>query len=77
MHSIHADGTFDWASGAGYTGCSRIRFDGDTYEIVDLWYKDEGYSYGHYYVDGQAVTKEQYDSVAGEKKNVVQWVTWC
>lgn len=76
MQSIHADGTFDWASGAGYTGCSRIRFDGDTYEIVDLWYKDEGYSYGHYYVDGKAVSEEYYRSVTSTAKEEVQWYTW-
>lgn len=76
MYQIHTDGSFLWSGGAGLNGCSRVRFNGDKHETVELWHRDEGYSYGYYYVDGEAVSKEQFDVLTAEAKAVVQWVAW-
>ncbi len=76
MYQIHTDGSFLWSESGFYNGCSRVRFNGDKYETVELWHRDEGYSYGYYYVDGEAVSKEQFDSVASVAKEKVQWIAW-
>lgn len=76
MYQIHTDGSFLWSGGAGLNGCSRVRFNGDKYETVELWHRDEGYSYGYYYVDGKAVSKEQFDAPTAEAKAIVQWIAW-
>ena len=76
MNDIRTDGTFSWAGGAGYIGCSRLRFNGVQYETVELWHKDEGYSYGNYYVDGKAVTKEAYLAATANQAQMVVWAEW-
>lgn len=76
MQDIRTDGTFSWAGGAGYIGCSRLRFNGVQYETVELWHKDEGYSYGNYYVDGKAVTKEAYLAATANPAPEVAWAEW-
>lgn len=76
MRSIHTDGTFDWAEGAGHTGCSRLRFSGDTYEIVELWHMDEDDSHGNYYVNGKTVTKDKYLAATANQASEVVWAEW-
>jgi len=76
MQDIRTDGTFSWTGGAGYIGCSRLRFNGVQYETVELWHKDEGYSYGNYYVDGKAVTKEAYLAATANPAPEVAWAEW-
>lgn len=76
MHSIRTDGTFSWAEAAGYTGCSRLRFNGDTYQIVKLWHMDEYYSHGSYYIGGEEVTKEAYLAATVNQAPLVTWVEW-
>ena len=76
MYQIHTDGSFLWSGGAGLNGCSRVQFNGDKSETVELWHQDEGYSYGYYYVDGKAVSKEQFDVLIAEAKAIVQWIAW-
>ena len=76
MQSIHTDGTFYWAGGAGYTGCSRLKFNGETYETVELWRMDEDASHGNYYVDGKAVTKEAYLAATAKAAPEVAWAEW-
>lgn len=76
MQNIHTDGTFYWAGGAGYTGCSRLKFNGETYETVELWRMDEDASHGNYYVDGKAVTKEAYLAATAKTAPEVAWAEW-
>ena len=78
MYQLNSDGSFYWNSGAGNHGCSRLVFKGNEYEKVELWRAEHSEDGSEaYYVEGNKVSKEDFESVAEEKKEPVAWVTWA
>ena len=75
MYQLNSDGSFYWNSGAGNHGCSRLVFKGNEYEKVELWRAERSEDGSEaYYVEGNKVSKEDFESVAEEKKEPVAWV---
>lgn len=75
MYQINTDGSFYWNSSASDHGCARLQFNGDSYEWIELWstsLKDTDL----YYVNGKPASKEEYDAVASEEKQEVEWFEW-
>lgn len=78
MYQLNSDGSFYWNSGAGNHGCSRLVFKGNEYEKVELWRAERSEDGSEaYYVEGNKVSEEDFDSVVAEKKEPVEWVAWA
>ncbi len=76
MSQIYTDGSFLWNQDSGNTyGCSKLEFTGKTYKTIEMW-RVENNDAGSvaYYIDGNAATKEEFDSLNDENKP--QSVNW-
>ncbi|MBR2319734.1 MAG: hypothetical protein IKA50_02970 [Clostridia bacterium] len=80
MYQINTDGSCYWNNSAGEYGCARIRFTGETYEWTELWHverSDDSSDADIYYVNGKAVSEEDFVAATAEEKEEVEWVLWA
>ena len=80
MYQINTDGSCYWNSSASEYGCARLRFKGETYEWTELWRVERGDNDSDadiYYVNGNAVSEEDFIAATSEEKEEVAWVLWA
>lgn len=77
MYRIYTDGSFLWSNSAFNSGCSRVQLSGGTKKETELWHVElDGNDVTVYYVAGEKVSKEQFESLTAETKYDVSWVAW-
>lgn len=78
MYQLNQDGTYLWNKNAGKIhGCSRVRFNGTQRVETELWWEElnEDGTF-NFFVDGKAVTKEEYLTVTAKLADEVPWAEW-
>ena len=77
MYLLNTDGSFYWNNSAGNYGCSRLTFNGDQREEIELWHVERDGNDSHtYYVDGKKVSEAEFESLTAETEPEVLWYSW-
>lgn len=77
MYRLNTDGSFHWNNSASNYGCDRVTFHGDELEHTELWHVERDGNESHaYYVNGNEVSKVEFESATAEEKDEVNWIAW-